>query len=155
MNDLFIRIARQSDTTEIRDLVHKATDKCYTPPDYTKVCIDFMKDHHSIENISKAIAEEYVLVAEIDNKLIATGALNCQQIHRVFIDTELQGTGIGRAIMAELEKEALRQGRHEVTLHSHIPPTGFYQKLGYIITEEMSKDIGGFTLNFYEMKKKL
>ena len=153
MNNHTIRIAKMADVTAIRDLVHRVIDQCYTSPEYPVECTDFMKKHHSLEKIAKDITEEYVVVAEIDDKMVATGALSGTEIYRVYIEQSCQGSGLGKKIMAQLEEKAKQNGIKEIILASHIPPLGFYKKLGYVITSKESRQLENCTLNFYRTKK--
>jgi GNAT superfamily N-acetyltransferase len=52
-------------------------------------------------------------------------------VHSVFVDPTRQGERIGAALMAFIEKLALRQGHERLELTSSLTAVGFYRKLGY------------------------
>ena len=54
------------------------------------------------------------------------------EIRGVWIDPELRGTGLGRALMAALEAEAMRRGATRAALDTYSwQAIGFYERLGY------------------------
>jgi len=58
------------------------------------------------------------------------------QIRYMAVDPEYTGNGVGRKIITALEAIALENGRGLVILDAREPAVGFYQKLGYKITEK-------------------
>ena len=64
----------------------------------------------------------------------ARGILNMGlvEIRGVWIDPDLRGTGMGRALMAALEAEAMQRGATRAALDTYSwQAVGFYLKLGY------------------------
>ena len=54
------------------------------------------------------------------------------EIRGVWIDPTLRGTGMGRALMAALEAEAMQRGATRAALDTYSwQAVGFYLKLGY------------------------
>lgn len=75
------------------------------------------------------------------------------KIERVAVVPELRKGGLGRRIMKEMEREAIRRGYPELILHAQIQVVGFYRRLGWtgvgeefeeagIVHLEMTKDLG-------------
>lgn len=52
-------------------------------------------------------------------------------IRAVFIDPRCQGRGIGRALMAEVEREATERGVEVLAVPSTVTAEPFYAKLGF------------------------
>ena len=50
---------------------------------------------------------------------------------------DAHGRGVGRALMAELERLALAQGAEETWLHARDTAFGFYGQLGYVLEGEL------------------
>ena len=54
------------------------------------------------------------------------------EIRGVWVDADLRGTGMGRAVMVELETEARRRGCTRAALDTYSwQAEGFYRRLGY------------------------
>ena len=58
------------------------------------------------------------------------------QVESLYIDVEYQRRGIGRTLMEELEKEALKDGCSRVGVLASLPGVEFYSKMGYCTAEE-------------------
>jgi GNAT superfamily N-acetyltransferase len=61
---------------------------------------------------------------------------NEAQIRYMAVDPEYVGIGVGSKIVAALETIALENGRKDVILDAREPAVGFYEKLGYTVTEK-------------------
>jgi ribosomal protein S18 acetylase RimI-like enzyme len=53
------------------------------------------------------------------------------RMRQLAVRTELQGRGIGRALVAFSERFARQQGFDEIILHARETAVGFYERLGY------------------------
>ncbi len=75
------------------------------------------------------------LVALRRGSVVATCRLRFPQGHckleRMVVEKNLREIGIGRELLAEAEREALRQGASEMILHAQRPVEGFYAVCGY------------------------
>ena len=60
------------------------------------------------------------------------GRLRIVQMRQVAVEPELQGTGVGRALVAEAEAEARRRGFGRMILHARESAAAFYERLGYV-----------------------
>jgi len=58
------------------------------------------------------------------------------QLMQMAVDTTLQGQGVGRALVAEVERRVLADGVREITLHARQVALGFYERLGYSVYGE-------------------
>jgi ribosomal protein S18 acetylase RimI-like enzyme len=64
----------------------------------------------------------------------------------------LQGKGIGRALMQFAENIARDRGFKKITMHARKTATGFYEKLGYVISGGEFEEV---TLPHVVMEKRL
>jgi predicted GNAT family N-acyltransferase len=75
------------------------------------------------------------LVALRRGSVVATCRLRFPQGHckleRMVVEKNLREIGIGRELLAEAEREALRQGASEMILHAQRQVEGFYGACGY------------------------
>jgi predicted GNAT family N-acyltransferase len=75
------------------------------------------------------------LVALRRGSVVATCRLRFPQGHckleRMVVEMNLREIGIGRELLAEAEREALRQGASEMILHAQRQVEGFYAACGY------------------------
>ncbi len=76
------------------------------------------------------------LVALRRGSVVATCRLRYPQGHckleRMAVEKNFRQIGIGTALLAEAEREALRQGVSEMVLHAQRQVEGFYASCGYL-----------------------
>jgi GNAT superfamily N-acetyltransferase len=77
------------------------------------------------------LATYFTLVALDDGDVVGFGALDGDEIKRVYVDPGSQGKGIGRALMLGLQHEALRRGLDAVRVTAGAEAAAFYRRLGY------------------------
>ena len=65
---------------------------------------------------------------------------------------DLQGKGIGRALMNFAENIARDRGYKIISMHARINAVGFYEKMGYKIASDQFTEV---TIPHYVMEKKL
>lgn len=79
------------------------------------------------------------------------------KLHKLYINPDLQGQGLGRYVVEEIGKELQSAGAVLLYLNvnRHNKARFFYEKLGFRIAREEDNDIGnGFYMNDYVMEKK-
>ena len=70
----------------------------------------------------------------------------------VAVQPDRQGTGIGRAMVDEFERQASRDGYRRIVLNARDTAVPFYEKLGYAVEGEMFEEV---TIPHFRMVKKL
>ncbi|HZG25067.1 MAG TPA: GNAT family N-acetyltransferase [Chitinophagaceae bacterium] len=83
--------------------------------------------------------------------LIKEGEKLCR-LRQMAVLNNLQGKGIGRALMIFAENIARDRGFRKITMHARKTATGFYERLGYQITGEEFKEL---SIPHYLMEKSL
>ncbi|MEC2070551.1 GNAT family N-acetyltransferase [Alkalihalophilus marmarensis] len=82
----------------------------------------------------------------IGSKAIGAGRLRLvdgyAKAERICVAKDARGTGAGRFLMNEMEKEALNLGVSKVKLNAQTHAEPFYSKLGYEITSDEFLDAG-------------
>jgi len=76
---------------------------------------------------------------------------NCR-LRQMAVLNNLQGKGIGRALMTFAENIARDQGYKKLNMHARKTAIGFYERLGYSVTGDEFLEI---TIPHYEMEKSL
>ncbi|ADC50865.1 hypothetical protein BpOF4_14070 [Alkalihalophilus pseudofirmus OF4] len=83
---------------------------------------------------------------DIGSKPIGAGRLRLvdgyAKAERICVAKDARGTGAGRFLMNEMEKEALNLGVSKVKLNAQTHAEPFYSKLGYEITSDEFLDAG-------------
>jgi ribosomal protein S18 acetylase RimI-like enzyme len=74
------------------------------------------------------------------------------RLRQMAVHKNLQGKGIGRALMQFAENIARDRGYRRITMHARKSATGFYEKLGYTVYGEEFEEV---TLPHVVMEKKL
>lgn len=106
------------------------------------------------------------LDAEKDNMLIAAfedeDMLGCcmlveekpdtVRLRQMAVLNDLQGKGIGRALMNFAENLARDRGYRTLSMHARMNAVGFYEKMGYKVVSEPFIEV---TIPHYVMEKKL
>lgn len=67
----------------------------------------------------------------------ATGVLG-----RLAVAREARGTGLGKALVAEIERRAAARGLDAVELHAQVHARGFYERLGYVPEGDVFDEAG-------------
>jgi len=79
-------------------------------------------------------------------------AANSVRLRQMAVVNNLQGKGIGRALMQFAENIARDRGFHKITMHARKTAVGFYEKLGYRISGQEFEEV---TIPHYIMEKLL
>ena len=74
------------------------------------------------------------------------------RLRQMAVSNNLQGKGIGRALMQFSENIARDRGFKKIIMHARKSAAGFYEKLGYQICSNEFEEV---TLPHYEMEKRL
>lgn len=75
----------------------------------------------------------------------ATGRIDIAhrgKLGRIAVTSSRRNQGLGRLIVEALEREALRLGLKETSLHAQVDVIEFYRKLGYVIVSDEFEEAG-------------
>ncbi|MCG8695352.1 MAG: GNAT family N-acetyltransferase [Minwuiales bacterium] len=150
-----IRKFQESDIGPLQRLIHDTIDISYAEV-YPPRAVEFFKEFHAEDKILARSRAGTILVVEEDGELVGTGSIVDGEIFAVFVHPKCQSGGRGKALMQRLEDQARAEGVVESELSVSLPSLKFYQRLGYEIVEERSRDLGeGQRLDFWAAKKTL
>ncbi len=101
--------------------------------------------------------DNLLMAAFDDDKMLACCMLVEENPHTVrlrqmAVQNDLQGQGIGKALMQFAENLARDRGYQKITMHARKNAAGFYEKMGYRIIGEEFIEI---TIPHYVMEKSL
>jgi N-acetylglutamate synthase-like GNAT family acetyltransferase len=101
--------------------------------------------------------EEILIAAFEDEKMLGCCMLIKQEpgvvrLRQMAVLNNLQGKGIGRALMQFAENIARDLGYKKISMHARKSAAGFYEKLGYQVSGEEFNEV---TLPHYVMEKML
>ena len=74
------------------------------------------------------------------------------RLRQMAVMNDLQGKGIGRALMQFAENLARDRGYKKITMHARKNATGFYEKMGY---RKQGEEFTEITIPHYVMEKEL
>jgi GNAT superfamily N-acetyltransferase len=150
-----VRNFRLSDLESIKELIKRTIDVCYSGF-YFKEVMDYFDMYNWDGNILKVAREGYIVVVEMQGKIIGTGSIMGDVILRVFVDHSHQKQGLGSMIMKELEMRAAANGVEAVQLRALANARKFYESLGYLTVAKGLVEVdSGRQLEYYEMVKSL
>jgi len=125
-----IRPATADDAAEISRVVlsalHESNAGDYGPEIIARVARSFTPERAAVQ-----IAERQVFVAVEEKRILGTASLDGAVVRAVFVAPDAQGQGIGRSLVAEVERAGSAAGIAVLTLQSSLTAVGFYSKLGF------------------------
>ena len=101
--------------------------------------------------------EEILIGAFDDDKMLGCCMLVQEEpgtvrLRQMAVSNNLQGKGIGRALMIFAENIARDRGFKKLTMHARKTAAGFYEHLGYSICSDEFEEV---TIPHYVMEKRL
>jgi predicted GNAT family N-acyltransferase len=102
--------------------------------------------------------KDYLLIgAYEDDKMLGCCMLveensKTVRLRQMAVLNDLQGKGIGKALMIFAENLARDRGYKKITMHARKIATGFYEKMGYV---KVGHEFQEITIPHYLMEKKL
>ncbi len=165
-NSITIKTAGIDDIPVIQKLAYKIWHSHY-PGIITNEQIDYMLEAgYSADVIKHEINEEGItwLKAMDKDEMIGFAAFGPYlekqiKLHKIYLDINYHGKGIGAAIMADVEQRSVASGATSIVLNVNKYnklAIKSYKQNGYQIAESVIQDIGnGFIMDDFIMKKEL
>lgn len=111
-----------------------------------------LKHHHSF--LMAELADEPVGFASFSK----TGQADAYKLHKLYVRGDIQGKGLGKALINAVLEEIRQQqaGALLLNVNRHNKAKLFYEKFGFRVIGEEDIDIGnGYFMNDYVMEMKL
>lgn len=125
-----VRTAQAADAEGISQVIlaalHSSNARDYPADVIARVASNFTPDA-----VLALLQRRIVLVAVQDKVVVATAALDANVVRSVFVNPALQGQGIGRLLMIEIELRAREAGVTVLSVPSSLTAEPFYTKLGF------------------------
>ncbi|NMY98147.1 GNAT family acetyltransferase [Pseudomonas proteolytica] len=125
-----VRLAQASDAEGISQVILAALHSS-NAGDYPADVIARVASNFTPQAVLHLLARRTVLVAIRDQLIVATAALEANVVRSVFVNPALQGQGIGRQLMVDIEQRAREAGVTVLSVPSSLTAEPFYTKLGF------------------------
>ena len=125
-----IRAARDDDASAISQVILSALRET-NAKDYTPEIIARLEEKFCPKSIKDRMGGRKVFVALVGGRIVGTASLEDEMVRSVFVDPRAQGRGIGKQLMAEVERAAREAGITALTVPSSVSAEQFYAKLGF------------------------
>ncbi len=93
------------------------------------------------------------LVVIFDDDIVGLGALDQDELKRIYVDPASQHAGAATELMSSLEEIAQARRLRKIRLDASPSSVGFYESLGYVAVREDGLDIGEASFRFTQMTK--
>jgi len=128
--DCTIRSAREEDADEISAVILRALRET-NAKDYTDEIIERVERSFSPAAVLQLIGKRSVFVATIGPRVVGTASLDGGVVRTVFVAPDVQARGIGKLLMAEIERTARERNISSLTVPSSVTAEAFYARLGF------------------------
>lgn len=99
--------------------------------DYPEAVITRVEQGFSSASVLKLLAQRLVFVAEGRGGIIGTASLDGRVVRTAFVHPRHRSRGVGKALMAAVEKAAVEGGVTVLAVPSSVTAEPFYIKLGF------------------------
>ena len=152
-----IRIAKLSDTSELKDLFQN-TVLNVNKRDYSLAEVeDWASCGNDLSHIEEMIKTHYFIVAINRQSQIVGFSSVTQQgyLHSMFVHKGFQGQGIATLLLKEIERYVTMNGITRITSEVSLTARPFFEKKGYIVTKEQKRKANRLSLTNFWMAKPL
>lgn len=156
-----IRLITEKDDQAIADIIRKSLEKFHLDIPGT-VYFDPQLDHLSSYYTSNSEKRAYFVVVDDIGKVLGgigidefPGFERCAEIQKLYLTEEVQGKGLGKALMETAEKYAVQAGYERLYLETHTnleAAIHLYEKLGFHKIQK-PREVQHSTMNLFFMKE--
>ena len=128
--EYLIRPARPEDAAAISRVIISALRET-NAKDYSEAVIARVEQNFSPTAVRDLLERRLVFVAATGDDIVGTASLDGRVVRTVFIKPECQSRGIGRALIAQVERVAIEKGVTVPAVPSSVTAEPFYAKLRF------------------------
>lgn len=125
-----IRLALEDDADDISGVILRALRET-NARDYTNEIIERVERSFSPNAVRQLIGKRTVFVAAIGTRIVGTASLDGNVVRTVFVAPDVQARGVGKRLMAEVERTARERNIPSLTVPSSVTAEAFYARLGF------------------------
>ena len=125
-----VRPALEDDADEISAVILRALRET-NAKDYTDEIIERVEHSFSPSAVLQLIGKRTVFVATVGSRIVGTASLDESVARTVFVAPDAQAQGIGKLLMAEVERTARERNIPSLTVPSSVTAEPFYARLGF------------------------
>ena len=125
-----IRPALEDDADEISAVILRTLRET-NAKDYAREIIERVEHSFSPSAVLQLIGKRTVFVATIGSRVVGTASLDGSVVRTVFVAPDVQGRGIGKLLMAEIERTARERNIPRLAVPSSLTAETFYVRLGF------------------------
>ncbi|AEF24007.1 MULTISPECIES: GNAT family N-acetyltransferase [Pseudomonas] len=131
-----IRPAREADAEAISRVIVQ-TLRLSNAADYPPQVIERVAANFDAAGVRGLLESRQVFVALDDERVVATASLAGDVVRSVFVLPEMQGRGVGKALMRYIEGVARAAGVQLLRVPASLTAVPFYAALGYTVIREV------------------
>ena len=125
-----VRPAREDDADEISAVILRTLRET-NAKDYAREIIERIERSFSPSAVLELIGKRTVFVAAIGSRVIGTASLDGSVVRTVFVSPDVQTRGVGKLLMAEVERTARVRNILRLAVPSSLSAETFYVQLGF------------------------
>ena len=125
-----IRPAVEDDADGISAVILRALRET-NAKDYTDEIIERVERSFSPSAVLRLIGRRTVFVAAFGSRIVGTASLDGSVVRTVFVAPDVQARGIGKQLMAEIERTARERHIPRLAVWSSLTAETFYARLGF------------------------
>lgn len=125
-----IRKFEHSDADAVAVLI-ATTMRISNSRDYSSSTLEALIAYFTPSKLRALAAERTCLVAEVDGRVVGTGALDADELATFFVHPDFQHRGVGSQLLLALEHAASAAGHQQLRVESSLTGAGFYARYGY------------------------
>jgi GNAT superfamily N-acetyltransferase len=133
--ECIVRPARDEDADDISAIVIRTLRET-NAKDYTKEIIARIEHSFTPNAVLALIGKRTVFVAVMDGRVVGTASLDGDTVRTVFVSPDVQARGIGKRLMAEIERTARERKIAALTVPSSIGAETFYRQVGFSVVRD-------------------
>ena len=133
--DYDLRAARDCDAEAISQVIVSALRET-NAKDYPREVIERLAQIFSPAAVLGMIGKRKVFVATWGQRIVGTASLDGRVVHAVFVAPDVQRSGVGRLLMAEVERTARSAGMATLLVQSSVTAVPFYARLGFNVLRD-------------------